>query len=266
MMSACGWWLVAQALFAPAPGSLGKVAVLGINTLSGADNATVDLFSELVQNEIRLRGYNVIGGRDIDAVLDLAQTRATMGCLDDLACVSELAQNLDVDEVVHGAVGEAGGMWLITLKRVQRQSSRVIAQSSQSTAMDANDVITPLTQLVKPMVTELYGGRLREVSARTYVLAGAGALGLGFGSFMLVRAKTHQSHARDQSYVGRQKEIERGKTAERWAWAGFATGGACFAAAIASFIWLDEIVVTPMASVEASQGARIRGVVAVGRF
>src|SRR4051794_21781177 len=109
----------------PAPGSYAqpvaqkpiKIAVLNIETRAGFDKSRADVFTEFLLNELRARGFTVIGRSDIEAIVGFEQTRQTLGCSSS-ACLAEIGGALGVDEIMTGQLAKLEPFVTATLKRI----------------------------------------------------------------------------------------------------------------------------------------------------
>ncbi|MEK7703992.1 MAG: hypothetical protein AAB426_03470 [Myxococcota bacterium] len=274
----CAAWGLSLVLTAASTGTgVGhKIAVLKIPARVGIDQARIDIFSEFLQNELRARGYVVVGHGDIEAMVDFESKRQLLTC-DEAACLAEIGGALGVGEVVNGSVAVMGPYLLITLKRTSPRDAQVLAQSVRKLE-HAGD--KELLDAIGPMVDELYGSArpgdvspevLAVTSSRAggyravapWVLMGLGGVGVAIGGYFELAAIDHNHNAQDASYVGGQLEVDRAKSAEKVAWAAGLTGLGFVAAGVVTR-WLGSADSGPMLAV--TPAASGLGLAVAGRY
>ncbi len=130
-----------------------KVAVLEFETGGGVEKNTGRVFSELVANEVRERGYKVISSQDIEKMVGLEEDRQSLGCTSS-GCLAEIGGALGVDEILSGQVANLGSYLIITLKRISQRRGEVIKQVTRKFQRASGDV---WVEMVTPLVDELYG-------------------------------------------------------------------------------------------------------------
>lgn len=72
-----------------------------------------------------LGDHRVVSKQDLAAVMDLDQSRALLGCEDDVSCLSQLADGLNAELLVSGTVGKVGTEVILSLSLVETQSAAV---------------------------------------------------------------------------------------------------------------------------------------------
>src|SRR5450755_440964 len=76
-----------------------KVAVFEITGKMGMDHDRIEIFTELLQNEIRARGFQVIGRSDVQNILGMEAMKEELACSDS-ACAAEIGGALGVAQIV----------------------------------------------------------------------------------------------------------------------------------------------------------------------
>jgi hypothetical protein len=119
--------VIVSAMLAAAPAPAKKIAALDLE-LKGYDKNGADLFSELLQNELRSHGLQVIARSDIEALLGLERMKDALAC-NTTSCLVEIGGALGVDEILSGAIGAVDNDIVITLKRIDPSKGAVLKQA-----------------------------------------------------------------------------------------------------------------------------------------
>ena len=120
-------------------------------------------------------GFDVLGARDVQSVLDAEARRQVAGCDSGVACAAELAGALDAQQVVTGQLGRLGSTWVLSLTRVDRTTLQVFAQAVRQARGDSPEA---LLDSIDGQVAEVL--RSPEESPNPWFLGGAavGAVGV----------------------------------------------------------------------------------------
>ncbi len=103
-----------------------SIAVMEITASESLDAAVVKLLNERVLARINTnnRFENVIGSSDIQAMLDLEQTRNALGC-DDESCLTELGGALGVPYLMVANIGSFAGQFIVNMKVLKVEDGTV---------------------------------------------------------------------------------------------------------------------------------------------
>ena len=103
-----------------------SIAVMEITASEALDAAVVKLLNERVLARINTnnRFDNVIGSSDIQAMLDLEQTRNALGC-DDESCLTELGGALGVPYLMVANIGSFAGQFIVNMKVLKVEDGTV---------------------------------------------------------------------------------------------------------------------------------------------
>lgn len=118
--------LAAEAAGPPKP----KIAVLDLHAARKIDEALVGLLNELLLTEFSQAGFEVFGGSDLRALLQLEGQQQTFGCEED-SCLAEVGAALGVDLLVTSSVGAVGSKYLLNMKMLNTRQAQVEARVSK---------------------------------------------------------------------------------------------------------------------------------------
>ncbi len=109
-----------------------RVFVGAITPGANADPAIVAVLDEkLLASLRRQRQHEIVGARDVQAMMDVEAARQNSGCESGLSCEAELAGALDAPIIVTGQVGQVGNTWVLSLTRLDRTSMTVLARTTR---------------------------------------------------------------------------------------------------------------------------------------
>jgi hypothetical protein len=92
---------------------------------SGVTQEVAANLTQILSSEIkRVEGASVVSRQDIQAMLEMAATKAQLGC-DDMSCLAEIGGALGVQRLVVGTVGRLAGSYVISLRLIAVQNARV---------------------------------------------------------------------------------------------------------------------------------------------
>lgn len=203
-------------LFAAAPVTPFKAASAGL-TVTGVPLDRAEFYSEYVAQQLASSGLSVVTPRQMATILGLERQRQLMGCTDkSVSCAAEIASALGVDGIVLGEVAklETGG-FQVSLKVVWSRDSRPLTVFSGRSIDEPGllDVMGKGAQLMAQDLTEGDWVRLTlspgshaivpksGMRSWFWVPAAVGAVGLGFGTFAMVRSNALASDLRTQTFV-----------------------------------------------------------------
>jgi hypothetical protein len=187
-------------------------------------------------------GFEVLGARDVQALLDAEARRQVAGCDSGVDCTSELAGALDASQLVTGQLGRLGSTWVLSLTRVDRTTLLVLAQAVREATGDSP---VALLGSIDGQVAEV----LRDPDAPPTPLflggvavAGLGGVGLAVGTVGAILSWTSFAAAETdlqgstltpaEKVTRRQEAIEGGTTTNTVALAGWIVGGVAVAAGV----------------------------------
>lgn len=119
-----------------APGKV-RIAIPDFATERGMDESLLRLINEMVLTDFSRSGFfDVIGGSDLNAMLELGQQKALLGCEDD-SCLAEIGNALGVDLLGVMRIGRIGSRYFINMKVVNVRRAKVEVRWSE--AVPANE-------------------------------------------------------------------------------------------------------------------------------
>lgn len=125
-----------------------SIAVMEIGVSDALDSAVVKLLNERVLARMNAgnRFENVIGSSDIQAMLDLEQTRSAMGCEEE-SCLTELGGALGVPYLMVADIGTFAGQFIVNMKVLSVEDGKVGSRVSHCLP-DALTIMTRLSDTV----------------------------------------------------------------------------------------------------------------------
>ncbi len=124
-----------------------KLAVMPL-TARGVPEQTVAILDDLLASELDDTGrYEVLGIRDIEAMLGLERMRDALGC-GDVTCAVELGGALGVGLLLTGSVGRLGDEVLVQLTLIDTRASKVLRRARASTSADGERYTTAIREAV----------------------------------------------------------------------------------------------------------------------
>lgn len=154
MMGSLGLFLFLTASAAAPAAAEGKgpVLVWGVSAVTDLPEDQVSAIASWLPGEVeRTTGLDVVDEEVIDEGIDLAMDNGE--CRENnMACVIEVARALWVSEAVYGDIGIINGVYILTLRRVDAASGKVIKQVSAQT----NRGVDVLIQSMSDMIATLY--------------------------------------------------------------------------------------------------------------
>ncbi len=164
----------------PPVASVVRVFVPPLRAGAGADRDMVALVDERVLLAARRHeGFDIVAGKDVQAVLDVEATRQAAGCDSDFACAAEIAGALDAPQILTGQLGRVGNTWVLSLSRTERQTMTVLKQVVREARGETPE---GLLGEIDGAVDELLGGPPPSLAGSgPPVLAIASGIGVGVG-------------------------------------------------------------------------------------
>lgn len=190
------WCVAATALVAiaaaPAPAQperpqKTKTVIVGLAARRGVDQGLALAMSDIVQGAYSGDGGRIVLGReDLRRVLDFESERQALGC-DTTACLSEIAQAMDVDRIVTGSMDKVGTSFLVVITEIDAKSVEPVARVQETLPAEEDKLIPAISALARKLVDKSRTARvsLQGPSAapqRTVAFGG----GTGALSFQMV--------------------------------------------------------------------------------
>jgi hypothetical protein len=136
------------------PASSGKqrVLILDIRPV-GIETDAIPLITAEIAKLVDARAeYQVSTTDDLRTILTFEQTRQTMGCEEDLACMARISQQAKAELLVTGSIGRVGKSFVVTISLVD--AVRALPKGRVSETVDSLDQITGVLPRV---VAQLFG-------------------------------------------------------------------------------------------------------------
>jgi hypothetical protein len=177
--------------------------VMDLVAEQGVTDSTVRLLNELLLTEFQRTGrYEVIGGSDLQAMLESAVQAQRVGCVE-TECLAEIGGALGGDLMTNASLGRVGDYFLLNLKILNVRNAKVVGR--WSTQVEAKE--NRLMNAVRETVASATGGAVSpppEGPSGPYghfiAAAAAGVLGIAGASFGVV-ARNDASRA-DGEVIG----------------------------------------------------------------
>lgn len=151
-----------------------RVFVASLVAGVGADDGVVRLLDEQILTSARRHpAFEVVGARDVRALLDMEENKQQVGVCDEVTCLAEIAGALDAPQLVTGQLGRLGNTWILTLTRTERSTLTALVRVSRETQGETPE---GLLRQIDGQVDELFG-----VTAGPSPLLVAGGVGVGAG-------------------------------------------------------------------------------------
>jgi hypothetical protein len=187
-------------------------------------------------------GFEVLGERDVQAVMDAEARRQAAGCDSDVDCAAELAGALDANQLVTGQLGRLGSTWVLSLTRVDRTTLVVLAQAVREATGDSpvallgsiDGQVAEVLRSPDAPPTPLFLGGVAVGSVGVVGLA-VGTVGaiLSWTSFLAARGDLEGTNLTpDEKVTRRQKAIDDGNVTNGVALVGWVAGGVAVATGV----------------------------------
>ncbi len=207
-----------------------NVAVLPFQAVHGVEQSVANLLSEILLTQVGNAPYfsRVIGGSDMQELLDLEQQKVALGCDDD-SCLSSLGGALGVALMVAPSIGKLGDQYILNLKltdveeAIVRARLNVEIEGERNLKADLEAAIDELLQVAfepkssassadppkpeastqePPLATTTAPGHLPSL--------GLGLMGLGLVSSAGAYYLQQQTHANFNASPGTLADYDRG--------------------------------------------------------
>ncbi|HEY8208710.1 MAG TPA: hypothetical protein VIG99_14570 [Myxococcaceae bacterium] len=220
-----------------------QLSVLNMDARAGT------FFNEHVAERLSAEGFRVTTAKEIEELVGLERRRQLVGCDENSACLSELANALGVDAIISGEIGKLGGKYQLLLKVNSALDGRQLSSYSARTSSEEGvlDEISRAAHIMAPEIARAFGRTLkpivreRQATPRDYAWlpAVAGALAAGGGGFCMYQASVRYdqlTHPTAPMTIAQGDAIRTsGKTFQGVGLAGLGVGGAALIASGAMF-------------------------------
>lgn len=174
-----------------------KLAAPQLSTLN-LDARAGTFFNEHVAAALTAQGFRVTTAKEIEELVGLERRRQLVGCDENSACLSELANALGVDAIISGEIGQFGGTFQLLLKVNSALDGRQLASyGARVNGEEAVlDEIAKGARAMAPQIAAAFGRTLHPVVAEraatardfAWLPALGGALAAGAGGFCIYQA------------------------------------------------------------------------------
>ncbi len=120
-----GWENVVATNFKLGDGQKISLAVFNLKTAGVSENIAANLTQVLSAALKEVEGTTVISNDDIQAMMQLEGEKQSLGCTDDMSCLSEIGGALGVDNLVVGHVGKVADSFVISLRLINPNEAKV---------------------------------------------------------------------------------------------------------------------------------------------
>lgn len=156
---------VAAADAASLPGVV-RVAVPNMIAVDKSDEKLAEALTDVLLVESnKLRGVEVIGMQDIEAVLGLEQQKTLLGC-DDVTCMAEIGGALGVQAIVSSKVARVGRTYLLTIRVIDTKAVKPINSVQESVEGPPDALIAAARRLMPQALAPLANAPPEEMAAR----------------------------------------------------------------------------------------------------
>ena len=168
------------------------IAMIGVRASHGVEDSLAQLLDEALLVTLKKSGvYNtVMGSSDVAQMLDHDQRKSILGCQED-SCLAEVGGALGVPYLGSCTLGKLGGRYLITLKVISTEESKVISRAMRQVD-DEGGLVDAVRGLVDEVSKEVRKAMPQDPTApvvakgddppakkKRFFALGLGAAGLG---------------------------------------------------------------------------------------
>lgn len=162
-----------------------RVAAFNLDALAGVEPKLAELVSEYVVGEARkLSGQEVLGVKELEAMLGYEQKKQLAGCTD-TSCAVAIGGAFGVDKILMGNLGKVGQSHFFNLKlidvkaaKVERQFSLLVQGGTEEGYFDA----------ARKGIKEVFGAGVTDRSKESGGLGHAGQFSLTLHGYMDLKA------------------------------------------------------------------------------
>lgn len=132
-------------------GANNEIAVLDIAG-NGIDKNLLPTLTEMLTAEIdALDMYQVIAGRDVEAMLGFESERLTMGC-DDASCLAEIGGALGVDRMVKPQIGRVGALYVVNIKVINIKLAKTEGRVYETVSGGDEALLATISRSIKRLL------------------------------------------------------------------------------------------------------------------
>ena len=224
------------------------LAALNVKAERGVDASLATLISEAILSELKAssRFASVIGSSDMQTMIDMEQQKQALGC-DENTCLAQLGGALGVPYLLSGSLGSVGGQFMLNLKIIQVEESRVAERKTH-----IFDSEKALVRGLKSVLTGLVSGALDTGDDETepekqilvmsqskrlgpWVGGGLATIGTGLALNGYLSAQAAQSDYDASPTVARSRDLENAVSSGNTL---ISIGLGAVGAGIAALVWL----------------------------
>jgi len=152
-----------------------RVAVPNMIAIDKDDQKLAEALTDVLLVESnKLRGVEVIGMQDIEAVLGLEQKKTLLGC-DDVSCMAEIGGALGVQAIVSSKVARIGRTYLLTIRVIDTKAVKPINSVQESVEGPPDALIAAARRLMPQALAPLASVAPEETASETPVAPAATA-------------------------------------------------------------------------------------------
>ena len=220
-----------------------NVAVMSFHAVHGVEQSVANLLSEILLTQVGNAPHfsQVIGGSDMEELLNLEQQKSALGCDND-GCLSSLGGALGVTLMIAPSIGKLGEQYILNLKIIDgddavvraRVNVEIDSERELKAKLEAT-ITTLLEQAFPPVPTQKDEAALQakelsapapETGAQTPRLAslGLGLMGLGLIASTGAYYLHHQTHATFNASAGTLSDYDKGLEGTHYANLGLGVG------------------------------------------
>ncbi len=224
------------------------LAALNIKAERGVDASLATLISEAILSELKASGRfaSVIGSSDMQTMIDMEQQKQALGC-DENTCLAQLGGALGVPYLLSGSLGSVGGQFMLNLKIIQVEESRVAERKTH-----IFDSEKALVRGLESVLTGLVSGALNSADGQAesvkqvrvmsqskrlgpWVGGGLATIGTGLALGGYLSAQAAQSDYDASPTVARSRDLQSAVSSGNTM---ISIGLGSVGAGIAALVWL----------------------------
>ena len=230
-----------------------NVAVMSFHAVHGVEQSVANLLSEILLTQVGNAPHfsQVIGGSDMEELLNLEQQKSALGCDHD-SCLSTLGGALGVALMIAPSIGKLGDQYILNLKiinvdeavvrarvNVEIDSERELKAKLEATittlleqafrpvvakAPKEGPVSTPKDESALPAKERNASATGTETQSPRLASLGVGLMGLGLIASASAYYLHHQTHATFNASAGTLSDYDKGLEGTHYANLGLGAG------------------------------------------
>jgi TolB-like protein len=162
-----------------------RVVVMDIKSIQGVSEGTATILTDILVAEVSGLGvFEVVGSREISALVGLERQRQLLGC-NDSGCLAEIGGALGAEYLLSGQVGKIGSRYHLSLTLSSTSQARAVARESRFCDPNDDALVAVAQEAVRsafanlgvqsPQPVARQGGGARQGSTGSAPLAAASA-------------------------------------------------------------------------------------------